>query len=69
MTHGLRKNCPKLKALSPKSEGLASDRPKIHSKACNWSKILPKLVSGNRNVKNLEEMEEKIGENEAQEAF
>ena len=65
----LRRNHPKLKALGPKSEALASDRPKIHSKACNRSKILPKLVSGSENVKNLEEMEENSGENKAREAL
>ena len=53
----------------PKSKALAFDRPKIHSKACYWSNILPKLVVGSRNVKNLEEMEENSGENEAWEAL
>ena len=59
--HGLRRNRPKLKALGPKSEALASDRLKIQSKAYNQSNILPKLVSGSKNVKNLEEMEKNNG--------
>ena len=66
--HELRRNRPKLKALGPKSEALTSYRPKIHSKAYNQSKILPKLVSGSGNVTNLEEMENS-GENEALEAL
>ena len=66
---GLRRKPPKSKALGPKFEALASDHLKIHSKACNQSKILPKLVSGSGNVKSLEEMEENSEENEAQEAL
>ena len=58
-----------MKALGPKFETLVSDHPKIYSKACKQSKILPKLVSGSRNAKSLEEMEENSGENEAREAL
>ena len=69
VTRELRRKRPKSKALGPKSEALAFDHLKIHSKACNRSKILPKLVSRSGNVKNLEEMEENSGENEAREAL
>ena len=58
-----------MKALGPKFEALVSDRPKIYSKVYKRFKILPKLVSGSRNAKSLEEMEENSGENEAREAL
>ena len=69
VTRGLRRNRLRSKALGPKSEALTFDCPKIHSKTCNQSKILPKLVFGNGNVKSLEEMEENSGENESRETL
>ena len=57
------------KRMHSKVETLALNYPKDPIQSIRSVQILLKLVSGSRNVKNPEEMEENNGENEARESL
>ena len=57
------------KKVQSKTETLASNPPKNPIQSLQLVQTLLKLISGSRNVKSLEEMEENSGENDAQESF